>query len=714
VTAETVGGNPVGAPLDRVEGRDKVTGQARYAYEYPAERVAYAVPVQSTIASGEITRIDGSAALAMPGVLAVLWHQNAPRLAGGTADLRILQGAAVSYRGQIVAAVVAETLETAREAQRRVRVEYRSDDAHIELDPADPGLYRPDRLFPDYPTDTGQGDVDAALAAAEVVLDQTYTTAANHNNPMEPHAAMAEWRDGQLVLHDSSQGASTARDTIAEVLGLPGEQVRVISPHVGGGFGSKGTPRPQTVLAAIAAQVIGRPVKVAFTRQEMWPLTGYRSPTVQRVRLGADSGGRVIAIAHDVVGQTSVVEEFAERAATITRVMYASANRSTTHRLARLNVPTPSWMRAPGEAPGSFALESAMDELAIQCGLDPVELRIRNEPGTDPEQGVPFSTRNLVACLREGAERFDWASRDPAPGIRRDGRWLTGTGVAASTLPARRSASEAIARAEPDGSFAIRIAAADIGTGARTVLTQIAAGTLGVDPGRVRAEIGDSALPFARLAGGSAGTASWSTAVIRACQQLRDQLARHDGAIPPGGLQASVDTREEIGGQPAMSRHAFGAQFVEVKVDPDSREVRVPRMLGVFAAGKIMNAKLARSQLIGGMTWGMSMALHEESVLDREFGDYLNHDLAQYHIPVNADVATIEVHWIEEDDPHLGPAGAKGIGELGIVGTAAAIANAVYHATGIRIRDLPIRIDRLISNPRFTDTQQSSAAKLGR
>jgi xanthine dehydrogenase YagR molybdenum-binding subunit len=706
MTAATTSGGPIGAAMDRVEGRDKVTGRARYAYEYPAEHVAYAVPVQSTIASGEIIGIDYDAALAMPGVLAVLTHENAPRLSAESvevprfgrvsAEMWILQGPAVSYRGQVVAAVVAETLETAREAQRHVRVEYREDEARVELHPGDPGLYRPPRVNGGSPTDTEQGDFDSAFAAAEVRLDETYTTAATHNNPMEPHAAMAEWRDGQLILHDSTQGASATRDIIAGVLGLPAERVRVISPHVGGGFGSKGITQTQSMLAALAAQVADRPVKVAYTRQQMWSLIGYRTPTIQRIRLGADAGGRLTAVAHDVIEQTSKIHEFAEQTAVISRMMYAGANRRTTHRLARLNVPTPSWMRAPGEAPGSFALESAMDELAIRCGLDPVELRICNEPDVDPGSGLPFSSRNLVACLREGAERFGWAGRDPAPGIRRDGRWLTGTGVAASTFVAVRQPSQATARAEPDGTFTVRIAAADIGTGARTVLTQIAAGTLGVEPERVHAEIGDSALPPAWVAGGSMGTASWSSAVIPACRQLRDQLAGRDGAVPPGGLEAAADTTEEINAQEQLSRHAFGAQFAEVKVDADSREIRVPRMLSVFAAGKIMNPKLARSQIIGGMTWGMSMALHEESVLDREFGDYLNHDLAQYHIPACADVGTIDVHWIEEDDPHLGPAGAKGIGEIGIVGAAAAIANAVYHASGIRVRDLPIRIDRLI------------------
>ena len=696
MTAATAGTSPIGAALDRVEGRDKVTGRARYAYEYPADHAAYAVAVQSTIASGEITGIDSGAALAMPGVLAVLTCENAPKLPGGSAELRILQGPEVSYRGQIVAAVVAETLETAREAQRHVHVRYREDDARVELDPGDAGLYEPERVNPAFPSRSEGGDVESAFAAAEVQLDETYTTAATHNNPMEPHAAIAEWQDGQLVMHDSTQGPSVARDTLAGVFGVPAERVRIISPHVGGGFGSKGTPRPQAVLAAIAAQATGRPVKVAFTRQQMWSLAGYRTPTIQRIQLGADTGGRLTAIAHDVIEQSSAIHEFAEQTAVISRMMYAAANRRTTHRLARLNVPTPSWMRAPGEAPGSFALESAMDELAVRCGIDPVELRMRNEPDIDPGEGVRFSSRNLLACLREGAERFGWAGRDPRPGVRRDGRWLVGTGVAASTYPARRRPSQATARAEPDGTFTVRIAAADIGTGARTVLTQIAAGTLGVEPALVRAEIGDSALPPAMLAGGSMGTSSWSSAVIPACRDLREQLARRDGAVPPGGLEASADTAEEIRAQEPLSRHGFGAQFAEVRVDADSREIRVPRMLGVFAVGKIMNAKLARSQFIGGMTWGMSMALYEESVLDREFGDYLNHDLAQYHIPACADVADIDAAWIDEDDPHIGPAGAKGIGEIGIVGGAAAIANAVYHATGIRVRDLPIRIDRLI------------------
>jgi len=404
------------------------------------------------------------------------------------------------------------------------------------------------------------------------------------------------------------------------------------------------------------------------------------------VRLGASRDGRLEAIAHDVFEQTSTVREFAEQTAVATRMMYAAPNRLTTHRVVALDVPTPSWMRAPGECPGLYALESAMDELAIACDMDPIELRIRNEPPEDPERGIPWSSRNLVACLRDGAERFGWAGRDPAPGARRDGRWLVGSGVASSTYPAYRAPSTATARVDDDGGFTVRIAAADIGTGARTVLTQIAADTLGVDPAQVRMEIGDSAFGPAALAGGSMGTASWGTAVVKACKAL---LAQGEGEV-------RADTADDVKAQARLSRHAFGAQFAEVRVAADSGEVRVSRMLGVFAVGRVINPKTARSQFVGGMTMGISMALHEESVMDRAFGDYLNHDLAQYHVPAHADIEEIDAAWVEEDDGELNPMGSKGIGEIGIVGAAAAVANAVHHATGKRVRDLPIRLDRVL------------------
>ena len=379
----------VGAPVDRIEGRLKVTGEARYAYETQVDGVAYAAIVGSTIAKGTIRDVHAEEALAVPGVLAVLWEGNAPRVANDDEfDLAVLQTRRVAYRGQIVATVVADSFEAAREAARLVRVDYDAEQHDVVLREDDPRLYAPDKVNPAYETDTQQGDPDAALEDAEVVHAATYATPAYHNNPMEPHAALAVWDGGDLTLHDSNQGPAMAHGLIAKVLGLEPERLRIISEHVGGGFGSKGLPRPTAVLAALAAKAVGRPVKVAATRHEMFALTGYRTPTIQRLQLGADGGGRLQAIVHDVVEQSSTVKEFAEQTAVATRMMYASPTRRTTHRLARLDVPTPSWMRAPGECPGMYALESAMDELAIACGIDPIELRIRNEPETDPETGA--------------------------------------------------------------------------------------------------------------------------------------------------------------------------------------------------------------------------------------------------------------------------------------------------------------------------------------
>jgi xanthine dehydrogenase YagR molybdenum-binding subunit len=676
----------IGAPLERIESRLKVTGQARYAFEHPEAGVLYAAIVPAPAACGRIRAIDASAALALDGVVTVLTHENAPRLGEASdAELLVLQSDRVAYRGQLIAAVVADSLEAAREGERLVRFEIDAEPHEVELRAGHPRLYKPDTVNPSFETDTERGDPDGALAAAEVAVRETYETPAFHNNPMEPHASIARWEGGELHVWDSSQGVAPARDTLAKLFGLEPRQVRVTSEHVGGGFGSKGTIRPNVVLAALAAKVVGRPVKLAVTRQQMFSLTGYRTPTIQRIGLGADREGRLSVITHDVEEQTSTVREFAEQTAVATRMMYAAPNRRTTHRVAPLDVPTPSWMRAPGECPGMFALESAMDELAIAAGLDPIELRVRNEPAEDPEKGIPFSSRNLVACLREGAERFGWAGRDPTPGVRREGRWLVGTGVAASVYPTYRQPSQALARVEGDG-YVVRVAAADIGTGARTVLTQIAADTLGVGVERVRVEIGDSDFPRASVAGGSSGTSSWGSAVVGACEALK----------AGGGEEAFYDTTEDLAQLEPLSRHAFGAQFIEARVDIDTGEVRTPRALGVFAAGRIVNARTARSQLIGGMTMGLGMALHEESTIDREFGDYLNHDLAQYHVPACADVADIEAAWIDERDTHLNPVGTKGIGEIGIVGTAAAVANAVHHATGVRVRTLPIRLDRLL------------------
>ena len=676
------------AVTHRVEGPDKVTGRARYAYEYPMADVAYAYPVQSAIARGRIDALDTVEALAMPGVLAVLGGVGTiPFGERDNVELALFQSSEISYRGQLVGVVIADTYENARAAAAAVWVDYLPEPHDVVLRADHPGLYRPDKVNPAFPTDSSYGDVTAGLAGAAVRVAATYTTPVEHNNPMEPHAAIAAWDDDHLTVWDSTQGPSADRDTIAAVLGLPPHWVRVISPHVGGGFGSKGTTRPHAILAAIAARAVQRPVKVALTRQQMFELTGHRTPTIQRLELGATADGRLTAVAHDVIEHTAIRTEFAEQTAVCTRVMYGTPAMRTSHRLARLNVPMPAWMRAPGEAPGMYALESAMDELAVALGMDPIELRIINEPPAEPDSGLPFSSRNLVACLREGANRFGWADRDPRPAARRRGRWLQGTGVAASTYPARRRPSTATADAL-DGGYVVRIAAADIGTGARTALARIAASALGVGAERVRVELGDSALPSAPLAGGSIGTASWGSAVAVAC-----------AALLKDGQHGSADTTSDVEQDAGFARHSFGAQFAEVLVDPLTGEVRVPRLFGVFAAGHIIDPVLARSQFIGAMTMGLSMALFEETAVDASAGGFVRKDLAQYHIATCADVLDVDAVWIDEEDPHLWPGGGKGIGEVGITGTAAAIGNAVYHATGRRVRDLPITPAKLLSSP---------------
>ncbi|MGA5554488.1 xanthine dehydrogenase family protein molybdopterin-binding subunit [Streptomyces lavendulocolor] len=693
----------LGAATERVEGRDKVTGTARYAGEHahtPPD-CAYAWPVPATVARGRVTGVDTSAALALPGTLAVLTPGTAPRL--GEADdptLAVLQDDAVPHRGWYVALAVAETLPDARAAARAVRVTYATEPHDVTLTEHHPDAYRPDLANGGQPAFRERGDIDAALAAAPVRVDVTYRIPPLHNHPMEPHAAFARW-DGEgdgthLTVYDSSQGADPVRKTLAALFRLPEDRVTVVSEHVGGGFGSKGTPRPHVVLAAMAARHTGRPVKLALPRGHLAAVVGHRAPTIQRVRLAAGRDGTLLGVGHEVTTHTSRVKEFVEQAGVPARVMYASPHGLTDHHVVPLDVPTPSWMRAPGEAPGMYALESAMDELAEALGMDPVELRVRNEPATEPDSGLPFSSRNLVACLREGARRFGWADRDPRPATRREGRWLTGTGVAAATYPVLVTPSTATATALHDGGYDIRVNATDIGTGARTVLAQIAADALGVAVGSVTIGIGSTRLPRAPLAGGSSGTASWGWAVHRACTHLAERLARHTGPLPAEGVTASADTTEEAGRTPPFARHAFGAHFAEVQVDTGTGEVRVRRLLGVYAAGRILNPRTARSQFIGGMVMGLGMALTEHSTADPAFGGFAERDLASYHVPSNADVPEVDAYWVDEDDPHLNPMGSKGIGEIGIVGTPAAIGNAVHHATGVRFRELPLTPDRVL------------------
>lgn len=686
----------IGAPMERLEGRAKVTGSAPYAYEHSFEGALYLHPVLSTVARGRVRSMDTAQAEVVKGVRAVLTPWNAPRLARThDREFTVLQDGEVYFRGQFVAAVVADDAETARQAADLVVVDYEAHDHQV--DPSSPGreAYRPSADDTGLEADTEQGDVEGALAEAMVRVDRTYRTPREYNNPMEPHTTIALWEEcpDRLTLYDSTQGVHVVRGTVAEVFGLSPGQVRVISPHVGGGFGSKGSAHAHNVVAVLAARVLpGRPVKFALTRRHMFSLVGYRPDTRQRIRMGTSADGRLGVLVHDVVEATSRAKEYAEMSGACSRMMYASPARRTSHRLVPLDAPIPFWMRAPGEAPGMFALETAMDELSYACGLDPIELRMRNEPDRDPDTGLPWSGRNLLECLRRGAERFGWWDRDPEPRARRDGdRWV-GTGVAAATYPRlTMPGSEAEIVHDSDGHYTVSIGAADLGTGTWTALTQIAADALGCDTARVRLRIGDTDLPSASVAGGSSGISSWGSALVAAARAFREE----HGNDPAVGARSRAGTPQNPDrGRYAL--HSFGAHFAEVRVDADTGEVRVPRMLGVFSVGRIINPRTARSQFVGGMVMGMSMALHEVGVVDPRFGHVVNGDLAEYHVPVNADVGRVEAEWLEESDPHVNALGAAGVGEIGIVGSAAAVVNAAFHATGTRVRELPLTPDRFL------------------
>ncbi len=690
----------VGTAHTRVEGRDKVTGAARYGGDIPFAGLAHGMLVLSTVARGRIRSVDTGAVLAMPGVLTVLHHGNAPRLTSDYVGMLgvppdptavVFQHDRVPHAGWPVALVVAETPEQARAAADALTVRYEEEPHDVTLSADRPDAYAADGHMPGT---TEKGDLEAELAASAHVVDAEYTTPEEHHAMMEPHVATAWWDGGRLDVVDSDQGITWVADELARMFSLDASAVRVRSEHVGGGFGSKGV-RPPQVAAAMAAAELGRPVRVSLTRRQMFSVTGYRSPTVQRVRLGAEPDGRLRALEHTSLNQTSTVYEFVEPGAGVARTMYDAVAHRTENRVVRLDVPSPTWMRAPGEAPGSFALECALDELAEKCGVDPIELRLRNEPETGPVSGLPFAGRNVAACFREGARRFGWDARDPRPGVRRDGRWLVGTGTAAASFPAGTLPSTAAVTAEPDGTFTVRISASDIGTGARTALTLIAADALRVPSERIDVRLGDSDFGPSGIAAGSMGTRSWGWAVAAAAEELRERLVP-GGELPPEGITVRSDTTAAIAALAAKERHTWGAQFAEVAVDVTTGEVRVRRMLGVFAAGRIVNPLTARNQLVGGMTWGISMALHEEAVRDPASGALYGADLAGYHVATHADVPPeVEAVWVDDHDPD-DPVGIKGIGEVGIVGAAAAVANAVWHATEVRHRGLPIRPDRVL------------------
>ncbi|CUR58645.1 Putative xanthine dehydrogenase, molybdopterin binding large subunit [metagenome] len=693
-------GPAIGSDRMRVDAPLKVTGNAPYAYEQPVEEPTYLFPLVSTIARGRITRIDDAAASALPGVRLVLTHTNAPRILVRTdAALTILQSPTVSYRGELVGAVVADSPQVAREAAGLVHVEYDEEAAALGFAIDHPESFVPRRVNAFKHGHYERGDVDKGLGEG-ILVEADYTTPMEFHSPIEPHAVTAIWHDAsavnpratRLTLFDTNQGTGLLGALLGPVLGLLPGQLEVISPYVGGSFGTKGWPHPHLVLVAMAARLLpGRPVKYAMTRQQMFRSVGHRPASAQRVRLSADAEGRLIAVDHQSWAPTARLKTYVDQTVSATRMLYDVPHLRTVHHAVRQDAAPGMFMRAPGEFTGMFALETALDELAVATGIDPVELRVRNEPEWDPETGKPFSTRNLVACLREGADLFGWADRTP-PGEHRDGEWRIGLGVASATYPNQHFVPNRAGIRYSDGRWTVELQASDIGTGAWTILPQIAADTLGVPVDRVDAEIGRTGLPWAIMAGGSVGTYDWGDAIVAAATKFR----RKHGDAPKEGAHETAAGRLPRGAR-GYSRHSFGAHFAQVRVSTVTGEVRVDRLLGVFAAGRIINPRTARSQLIGGMTMGLSAALHEEGHLDERFGHVVNGDLAGYHVAAHADVVGLEAVTLEEHDPWFGRTGAKGIGELGIVGAPAAIGNAIFNASGTRLRDLPFTPDRLFA-----------------
>ncbi|MDB5040627.1 MAG: aldehyde oxidase and xanthine dehydrogenase family protein [Candidatus Eremiobacteraeota bacterium] len=703
----------IGKPVNRVDGPLKVSGQATYAYEHWENDVGqplYGFIVGATIGNGRIARIDTTRAERAAGVQLVMTHLNAPVQGIPTPDPSVplpywvakpeLSSPDIHHYGQPVALVVATTFEQARAASNLVDVEYTAEPGHYEFAARHDQAYAPKTLVMGIATDTAVGDFDSAFAGAEVKIDQRFTTPYEFSQPMEPNVCLAvPHRDGEeLTAYVSTQIVSAARARIAKTLLMDPQRIDIVAPYIGGGFGSKLAVHAETILALLAARQLKQPVKVAMTRQQIFQLVGMRTTSSQRVRLGAERDGRLVALAHEATMYANPQEEWAEPMAAFLRSLYAAPNRLTRHRLVPLDLQGNEDVRAPGEAPGLLALESAMDELAHALAMDPVELRIGNEPTRDPERDVPFSDRRLVECMREGAHRFGWEGRPARPGSRRDARWLVGYGMAAASRGHPQAPTKARVRIGADGNAVVQSDMTDIGTGTYTILTQVAAECLGLPMDRVRVELGRSEFPTSWGSGGSWGAANSSNAVRRACEALCEKQRTADGRIPAEGLEAEG---EIVGASDDpnftnYSMSSYGAHFAEVGVDIDTCEIRLRRMLGVFAAGRILNHKTARSQLIGGMIWGVGAALHEEAVIDSRSGAFVNRDLAEYLVPVHADIPEIDAIVLDGFDDKANALGVKGIGELSICGAGASIANAVFNATGVRVRDFPITLDKVL------------------
>lgn len=703
----------VGSPIDRVDARLKVTGKATYAAEVQVANVAHAVIVGSTVARGRVRLVDHRAARQLPGVIAVLTPETAPRLPpaqGGKGPidkvLQLLQDDKIWYLEQPIAVVVADTLEHAQHAASLVTATYDTTAPACELRDALEGAYTPESLGPNGAPDSTRGDLAKGAAATRTKVSEIYTTPIETHNPMEPHATIAVWQgDAKLTLYDATQGIFGVRNRIAKTFGLEPQNVRVINHYVGGGFGCKGSPWSHVALAALAAKAINRPVKLVLTRPQMFSLVGHRPSTVQHVALGADATGKLTMIEHHVTSETSRFDEFAEPSAVQTRHLYSCPNVVTSHKLVRLDVATPTFTRAPGESTGTFALESAMDELAYALNMDPIALRVKNHAVRDEQEDKPFSSKSILQCYQQAAQRFGWAKRTAKPGSMKDGELLVGWGMASCTYPAKMSPASAIARMKADGKLHVQAGTQDIGTGTYTVMTQIAADAIGLPVEDVTFELGDTAFPETPVSGGSQTAASTGSAVKAAVEALKGKLlALGRKADEPWGEVVARSGQLEVTAEhktekrvEAHSYHSHGAIFADVRVHPLTREVRLARLVGAYAAGKILNPKTAESQFKGGIVWGIGLALQEVTHRDKRTARNVVRDLADYHVPVHADVPDIDVIIVPEADPFVNPLGVKGIGEIGITGMGAAIANAVYHATGKRVRDLPITLDKLLA-----------------
>ncbi|MDN3689884.1 xanthine dehydrogenase family protein molybdopterin-binding subunit [Cyclobacterium jeungdonense] len=713
----TLKASGVGASINRVEGRLKVRGMAKYATEFPVENKAFAQGINSTIAKGEIIAIDSSEAEGLDGVLAVITYKNAEKLnhleeemplLATTTIAPVLQSAKVNYYGEYVGVVVAETFEQAQYAARLVKFEYKEDpDPTIRFDESKSKAYKPKGN-----SDYLRGDMEAGLAEADETLDATYITPIEHHHPMELHAIIASWENGKVTAYSSQQMVNESTIAIADTFQIPKKDVRVITPFVGGGFGSKLNTERHVILAIMASKLLGRPVQMTVTRQQMFTNTGMRQQNEQRMQLGAKMDGSLTALSHDTLSHTSTYQEYQEPCGMISKMLYQVPNNQITYRLIPMNFQTPFAMRAPGEATGSFALESAMDEMAWKLKMDPVDFRIKNDTQIDLGADKPFSSRLLIECLRIGADKFGWENRSMQPRSKQEGNWLIGYGVSAASRnsPYQESSSKVILELENEKVYAtVQMDATDIGTGSYTIIAQTASEYLGVPVAQVTVELGDSRFPITPGSGGSWGAASYCNGARAACQNAIDTLKQNknigkDQDIPVAELlkQNKLKKYEAEGSaapSEAFKKHSvfsFGANFSEVWVDKHTGMYRIKRMVNVASAGNILNPKTAYGQIIGGLTMGVGMVLSEQTRVEPNFGNFITRSLADYHVPVNLDMANIEVIFLPEEDKIANEMGVKGIGELGITSVAASVANAIFNATGKRMRHLPITPEKLI------------------